>query len=127
MKKAGICFVITLFVVIVPSLILATQSTPRCLIIFVGGYKDNETRIMKSLWEDNKNIFGCETAYHAHTQYYEIAETIKDYKGAITVVGHSLGGSTALAFGDNGAEHVVTLQQFPPVLPPLVSSVIQGY
>ena len=98
---------------------LALGASP-CLVIFIGGWKDHKTMLMKDLRDDYKDIFNCKTTYHGYDDQNQIAEDIRRFRSAhdrehVIVVGHSLGGSTALTFADNGANYVVTLDAYYPM------------
>ena len=101
---------------IVATPVLAQQSRP-CLMLFVGGWQDDKTELMKDIWKNYKNSLNCETGYYGHEDYYNIARHIRRFRGThdqghVTVIGHSLGGATALEFADNGSDHVVTLDAY---------------
>ena len=96
-----------------------------CLMVFVGDCADDQTHIMKRLSKSVASgnfpeLLRCTLKYTGYSGSNEIEGFIQSFRdksprGSVTIVGHSLGGSTALSFLDHGADHVVTLDAYYPL------------
>ena len=93
-----------------------------CLMVFVGGCEDSATKLMYNLRENVRNgnypeLQRCKAEYSGYDESRKIARYIQSFRrnwprGSVTIIGHSLGGSTALSFAERGADHVVTLDAY---------------
>ena len=123
----GGCLAAVAVAVITLMVASGAEGASRCLVIFIGGWLDHKTELIEDLWKENQRIFGCQTKYHGYTDQNKIEVDIRRFRnanqrGEVIVIGHSLGGATALVFADEGADYVVTLDAYYPT----VDSVIGG-